>query len=111
MNEIPISLLGPTGGNALFLQDAERNAAYFEENKPGYFMYIGPCSKTWNFEKKHPDKPKGKWDELAKQVTNVYLAQKHPILERCMNFQKGEMKKGGAKMHFNAADSSEKKKR
>ena len=56
--------------------------------------------------KKHPDKPKGKWDELAKQVTNVYLAQKHPILEGCMNFQKGELKKGGAKMHFNAADSS-----
>ena len=57
--------------------------------------------------KKHPDKPKGKWDELAKQVKNVYLAQKHPILERCRNFQKGECKKGGANMHFNADDSSE----
>ena len=35
-----------------FLQDAGRNAAYFEENKPGYFMYIGPGSdETWNFEK------------------------------------------------------------
>ena len=51
------------------LQDAERNAAYFGKFKPGYFMYIGPCSeKTWNFQK-YRDNPQGKWD--AKQVTNV----------------------------------------
>ena len=51
-----------------FLQNAERNAAYFARFKPGYFMYIGPGSeKTLNFEK-YPDDPEGKWDELAKQV-------------------------------------------
>ena len=78
MNEIPISSKEPKGGKALFLQDAERNAAYFARFKPGYFMYISPGSeKTWNFEK-YPDDPKGKWDELAKQVTDVYLVQKHP---------------------------------
>ena len=50
MNEIPISLQGPKGGKARFLQDAERNAPYFGEFKPRYF--IGPGSeKTWNFEK------------------------------------------------------------
>ena len=51
MNVIPLYSQGPKGGNALFLQDAERNAAYFEENKPRYFMYIGPGSEIWNFEK------------------------------------------------------------
>ena len=35
---------------------------------------IGPGSEqTWNFAK-YPDDPKGKWDELAKQVVDVYLA-------------------------------------
>ena len=56
--------------------------------------------------KKHPDNPTGKCDKLAKQVTDVYLVQKHPILERCRNFNKGESKKGGANIHFNADDSS-----
>ena len=35
MNEIPISSKGPKGGNALFLQDAERSAAQFGKFKPG----------------------------------------------------------------------------
>ena len=48
-NEIPISSMEPKGGKALFLHDAERNAAYFARFKPGYFMYIGPGSdKTWD---------------------------------------------------------------
>ena len=38
LNDIPICSLGPKGGNAQFLQDAERNAAYFGKFKPGYFM-------------------------------------------------------------------------
>ena len=45
MNEIPISSKGPKGCNVLFLQDAERNAAYFGEFQPGYFMHIGPGSE------------------------------------------------------------------
>ena len=56
--------------------------------------------------KKYPDDPEEKWDELAKQVTDVYLVQKHPILKGCINFQQGELKKGGAKMQFHADDSS-----
>ena len=109
MSEIPISIKEPKGGKALFLQDAERNAAYFGRFKPGYFMYIGPTSeKTWNF-KKYPDDPKGKWDELAKQVTEVCLGQKHPLLKGGIDFQKGELKKGGTNMHFSAVDSSAKK--
>ena len=57
-NGNPISAKEPKGGEGLFLQDAERNAAYFGKNKPGYFMYIGPGSeKTWNFEM-YPDDPK-----------------------------------------------------
>ena len=43
------------------------------------------------------------WDELAKQVTDVYLVQKHPILKGCINFQKGELKRGGENMHFSAS--------
>ena len=51
INEIAISSKGPKGSNALFLQDAERNAAYVGKLKPGYLMYIGPGSKeTWKFE-------------------------------------------------------------
>ena len=107
MSVISISSQGPSGGNALFLQDATRNAVYFEKNKHGYFMYIGPGSeKTWNFEK-YFDDPEGNWDELAKQVTNLYLVQKHPILDRCRHFQKGDLKKGVANTHFNADDPSE----
>ena len=60
MNGIPISSQGPRGGNAQFLQDAERNAAHFGKLKPGYFMYIGPGSEeTWKFEK-YPDNPQVK---------------------------------------------------
>ena len=36
MNEIPISSKGPKEGNALFLQDAERNATDFGRSNPGY---------------------------------------------------------------------------
>ena len=42
---------------------------------------------------------------LAKQVKDVYLGQKHPMLKGCTNFQKGDLKKGGANMHFNAVES------
>ena len=104
MNKIPISSKEPKGGDALFLQDAERNAAYFARLKPGYFMYIGPGSKkTWNFWEVSDDR-KGERDELAKQVTDVCLVQMHPILKRCTNFQRGELNRGGANMHFNADD-------
>ena len=37
LNEIPISRQGPKGGNAQFLQDAERNAAYLGKFKPVCF--------------------------------------------------------------------------
>ena len=106
MNEIPISSKGPKRGTSLFLQDTDRNAAHFEKFKPGYFMYIGPGSgKTWHFEK-YFDDPKGKWDELAKQVTNVYSVQKHPILKGCLNFQRRILKKCSENMHFDAMDPS-----
>ena len=109
MSEITTSSKEPKGREALFLQDAERNAAYFGSFKPGYFMYIGPASeKTWNFEK-YPDDPKGKLDELANRVTEVYLGQKRPLLKGCIDFQKGELKKGGTNMHFSAGDSAVKK--
>ena len=42
MNEILTSSKEPKGGKALFLQAAERNAAYVARFKLGYFMYIGP---------------------------------------------------------------------
>ena len=83
MKEILISSKGPRGGNAFFLQDAERNAAYFGKFKPGNFMYIGPGSEeTCKFETV-PRQPTTKVDELAKQDTDVYLLQKHLILKRC----------------------------
>ena len=105
MNEMPISSQEPKGGKALFLH-AERHAAYFGKFNPGCFMYTGPGSeKTSTFEK-HPDDPKGILDELATQVTEVYLVQTHPILKGCNNFQRGELKKGGANMRFDADDSS-----
>ena len=50
----------------------------------------GPGSQeTWNFEK-YPDNPRGKWDVPAKQVTDVYHAQMHPIMKGCINFQMGK---------------------
>ena len=102
MHKIPISSQQPKGGKARFLQDAERNAACFAKLKPEYF--IGPGSeKTWNFEK-CPGNPQGKWDELAKQVTDVYLVQTYPILKGYINFQKGELKKGCENMHVSASE-------
>ena len=66
-------------------------------SKPGYFMYIGRgLDKTWNREK-HPDNPKRKWDELLKQVTDVYLVLKHHILKGCITFHNIELKRGGEK--------------
>ena len=39
-----------------------KNAAYFRQFKPGYFMYTGPGSQeTWMFEK-YPDNSQGLWD-------------------------------------------------
>ena len=73
MNEIPTSSKEPKGGNAIFLPNAERNSVYFRQFKPGYFMYIGAASeKTWHFEE-YPDDPKGKRDELARQVKEVCI--------------------------------------
>ena len=86
MNEIPISSKEPKGGKA---------RAYLGKFMPGCFMYIGPGSeKTRNLEK-YPHNPEGKYDELAKQGSDVYLVQQHPILKGCINFAKGEVKKGG----------------
>ena len=66
-------------------------------------MYIGPGSeKTWDFDK-YPDKVKGKCDELAKQVTDVHLVQKHPILKGCLSSREGELKRGGENMHIRAS--------
>ena len=70
-------------------------------------MYIVPGSeKTWNFEK-YPDEPRRERDELARQVTEVYLVQKHSILKGCTKFQKGALKRSSENMHLSASDSSE----
>ena len=51
MSEIPIASQGPKEVEAQLLQDAERNAAYFDKIKPWYTKYIGPGpEKTWNME-------------------------------------------------------------
>ena len=50
MSDIPISSKGPTGGNALILQDEDRSAAYFGKFKPGFLMYVGPDSKLRNLK-------------------------------------------------------------
>ena len=34
----------------------------------------------------------------------MYLVQRHPTLRGCMNFQKGELKRGGRNMHFDASE-------
>ena len=57
---------------------------------------------------KYPDSPQGKWAELARTGAEVYLAQKHSILNECRNFQKREWKRDGANMHFNASEASKK---
>ena len=102
-----ISSKDPTERDAPFLQDAERNSAYFGKFKPRYFMGIGP-EVTWKFVQ-YADNPKGKWDALARQVIRkYYLIQKRPILKGCRHFNGGELKRGGANMHFGAGDSSEK---
>ena len=108
MSGIPIPAKGPKGGHAQFLQNAERSAAYFGKFKPQYYMYIGSGPEgTWTIEM-CPDDPKGHWDQLAKQVTEVYRVQKYPILKGCSKFREGESKRGGENMHFNASDTSKK---
>ena len=43
--------------------------------------------KTWKFHK-YPNNPKWKWDELARQVTDMYHAQKTFFLERIQKLAK-----------------------
>ena len=53
--------------------------------------YTGPGSEeTWKFGR-YPDNPKGKCDELAKQVTDVYLVQKASNPERMQDFPRRRM--------------------
>ena len=69
--------------NEIFLQDAERHAAFSRS-----FMYVGPGSKeTWKFVK-YTDDPREEWEELARQVTDVYLVQEACDLEKIQKFQK-----------------------
>ena len=83
------------------------NAAYFEKFEPRYFMYVDPGSQeTSNFEK-YTKNPRGKRDELARQVTDVSRGQKHPILKGCKSFKKGELERDGKHMHFNAGAASQ----
>ena len=94
LNGIPIFQRNRQEVKAPFLQDAERNADFFGNFKPGCFMYIGPGSELWE---KDPDDPKGKWDGLAQQVTDVYLVQMRIILKGFNNFQQGESNQAGWK--------------
>ena len=59
--------------------------------------------ELWTVSRWHQN---GKWDELAKQVADVYFVQTHPILKGCINFQKGKLKRGGENMHFSTSDPS-----
>ena len=103
MNEFQISSQGPKGGNAHFVQDAERSAAYFGKFKPGYFMYIGPGSEErWRVPRQH----KRKVGRTCKTSTDVYLAQKHPILKGCNKFRQEVLKRCGENMHFSASGTS-----
>ena len=49
INEIAIPSTGPQEGNALHLQDAERNAACIGRFEAGYSMYIGPGTEKTDF--------------------------------------------------------------
>ena len=44
MNDIPISSMEPKGGKAPFLQDAERNAAYFARFNQAQILHVHWCS-------------------------------------------------------------------
>ena len=57
-------------------KDARRwmTCSLLRKFKPWYFMKIGPDSETRNFEN-YNDNPKGKWDELTRQVTDVSFVQ------------------------------------
>ena len=48
------------GALRCFLQDGERNAAYFGKFKPRYSMYIGPSIRRDVKFEKYPDKPEKK---------------------------------------------------
>ena len=108
MSEIPFVSQEPKRGNAKFLLDAERSAAYFGKFRPEYFLYTGPGQRTLGSLKRYTDNPGGTWDELARQVTDVYLVQRHPILKGCKSFQRGELKRESKNMHFNAGAASQK---
>ena len=64
--------------------ESPRNAACFGKSKPRYFMYIGTGSEeTWKFAM---TAHKESGNKLAKQVTDVFFVQKHPILKGCRHF-------------------------
>ena len=91
MHEIPISSQGPKGVNAQFLEDAERNAAYFSRFEPGCFMCVGPSSeKTWTSEKKtdmtHQENEMCLHDKSLKYI----LYQNIQSLKDADNFPKGD---------------------
>ena len=104
MNEIPISSKGPKGCNTLFLQDAERNAAYFGELQLGYFMHIVPGSENiWNFEK-YPDNVKRQMGSTSQTSYECVWCTAAIFRERMYQFSERVLKKDGENMHFDSSD-------
>ena len=54
-----------------------------ESSSPGTSCMLVQVQKRLGIFEKDTENPEGKWDELAKQVTEVYLLQKHPVLKGC----------------------------
>ena len=95
MNEIVISSNESKGGKAIFLQDAERNAATSRGSSPDTSLY------HWSRFGKGFEL--GRVSRLPKRKDHV---QKHPILNGCISFQKGELMKRGGKHALRADDVS-----
>ena len=77
---------------ARLLQESRSKAAHSGRFKPAYVLCIVPSSEdTMKFEK-HCDNPRGRWDELAEKVVDIFKEHEFPIITRCSNFQQGEMK-------------------
>ena len=108
MNEIPISSKEPKGGKAQCVCETRKE---MQVTPRGSSLDI---SCTWvqvrkrlGFFEKYSDDPEGKWDKLAKQVAEVVSCSEASNLEEDLSISRGgELKRGGANVHFNADDWS-----
>ena len=87
MHEIPISSKGPNGCNALFCKTRKEMQATSGRSSPVTSCTLVLVQKRVGICL-YPENPKGKCDELVKQVMMCVVQIRISILKRCVNFHK-----------------------